>query len=537
MDINIKNTRKSLLRYIWEDTEEINDILYLCAFRYFAARRDYEQMLNVLLNYPLMLPEDISEFLLHTLDETELPEAIEEDERGCLSLMKDSFAPRFLIDVGRYEDAEMRALAALSHHRDSNAPFASLVLLSCYNNLAYVKMHSALKTHTYDFSRYAKAAADIVAKTRAPIALPESLSYAGVRSFACFVGVGAESGEFEQFLCEIGLLVECMSQMFPGQYAGYDDLCACEIAFYRFKKADAKNCAVRAIEKAADANQYETGARAIFYMLRIAVMEGTYELAENMFGKLSEVTEKPAYIYGRTAYDFVSAYFFSLLSIKALIPPRFLLFPDIVIADTNIPTAEYMTNIRCLLASKKYSDALAALHLYNTIGDSGRFLLDELTRMIFYAVAHYGLGNKKEALAYFESAYEHSQNGELIMPFIEFGRSTRGLVKLALEYPGGAIPRDWLTHLDVHASAYAKKVALIAAGFRRKYGIEDEIRLSEREIQLLGDIYQGLSRQEIAATRYLSINTIKTELKNLYAKLDVNSAVEAVRIANELDLL
>jgi DNA-binding CsgD family transcriptional regulator len=494
-------------------------------------------MLDILMDYPLMLPEDVAEFLLRTLDEMEAPDGSGDDDYGRLALMKDSFYPRFLIDLGRYEEAEARSLDAIARHGDSSAPFSNPLLISCYNNLAYIRMHRGLKTHIYDFASYARKAMDIFEKTPAPIAVSKPLSYACLRSLACYVGVGAERGGFEAFRREMGVMSGYLSKMLDGQCFGYDDLCEAEIAFYRCEKAEAKSSALTAIEKASALNQYETEARAIFYMIRIALMEGVFEPAENMFARLSEVAKTPTFVYGRTMYDFVSAYLFSLLNIRSLIPARFLLFPDSVIANTNITTAEYMTNIRCLISSEKYEDALSALGLYGSTGNSGRFLIGELTRALFCALAHYGLGNRDEALSHFEIAYSHSQNGEIIMPFIEFGRGARGLVKLARENDGCDIPRDWLERLDVQASAYAKKSALVAAGFRKKYGVGEGVRLSEREAQLLRDIYQGLSRQEIAATRYLSINTVKTELKNLYAKLEVSSAVEAVRVANELDIL
>ena len=54
---------------------------------------------------------------------------------------------------------------------------------------------------------------------------------------------------------------------------------------------------------------------------------------------------------------------------------------------------------------------------------------------------------------------------------------------------------------------------------------------------MLTDLYHGLSRAEIAAGRYLSVNTVKTILHGLYAKLGAENNVDAVRIALEKNLL
>jgi LuxR family maltose regulon positive regulatory protein len=50
-------------------------------------------------------------------------------------------------------------------------------------------------------------------------------------------------------------------------------------------------------------------------------------------------------------------------------------------------------------------------------------------------------------------------------------------------------------------------------------------------------IAAGRSNPEIADLLYLSLNTIKWHVKNIYGKLNVRSRVEAMARAQELDLL
>jgi DNA-binding NarL/FixJ family response regulator len=61
-----------------------------------------------------------------------------------------------------------------------------------------------------------------------------------------------------------------------------------------------------------------------------------------------------------------------------------------------------------------------------------------------------------------------------------------------------------------------------------------EANLSSREYELLEDIRAGLTNQQIAAKRYISINTVKTHLKNLFIKLDVRNRTSALRKVHEL---
>jgi LuxR family maltose regulon positive regulatory protein len=61
--------------------------------------------------------------------------------------------------------------------------------------------------------------------------------------------------------------------------------------------------------------------------------------------------------------------------------------------------------------------------------------------------------------------------------------------------------------------------------------------LSERELEVLQLIAEGLSRQEIATKLVLSLNTVKTHSRNIYGKLRVNNQMQAVGKARGLGLL
>jgi len=56
-----------------------------------------------------------------------------------------------------------------------------------------------------------------------------------------------------------------------------------------------------------------------------------------------------------------------------------------------------------------------------------------------------------------------------------------------------------------------------------------EFDLSSREIEVLNLISQGFKNSEIADKLFVSQNTIKTHIKNIYVKLDVKNRVEALR--------
>jgi len=81
------------------------------------------------------------------------------------------------------------------------------------------------------------------------------------------------------------------------------------------------------------------------------------------------------------------------------------------------------------------------------------------------------------------------------------------------------------------------KVVRVNPDFRLNQAELDRRGISRREYEVLELIAQGLSNQEIAERLFVSPNTVKTHSSNLFMKLDVRRRTEAVKRAQELQLL
>ncbi|MCP4358309.1 MAG: response regulator transcription factor [Chloroflexi bacterium] len=63
------------------------------------------------------------------------------------------------------------------------------------------------------------------------------------------------------------------------------------------------------------------------------------------------------------------------------------------------------------------------------------------------------------------------------------------------------------------------------------------IDLTPREMDVLQAIAVGLSNKEIEETLFISKNTVRTHIKNLYSKLGVESRTQAIARARSLNLI
>ena len=71
---------------------------------------------------------------------------------------------------------------------------------------------------------------------------------------------------------------------------------------------------------------------------------------------------------------------------------------------------------------------------------------------------------------------------------------------------------------------------------KEKDGYQAEMDLRRRELEILRYLPSRMKTVEIAQTVYVSRNTLKTHLRNIYRKLDVTNRDEAAAAAERLGL-
>jgi LuxR family transcriptional regulator, maltose regulon positive regulatory protein len=143
------------------------------------------------------------------------------------------------------------------------------------------------------------------------------------------------------------------------------------------------------------------------------------------------------------------------------------------------------------------------------------------------ALALDGLADHEGAVASLEQALDRAEPNGLRSAILGFGPSLQPLLRRQVRRgtAHGALVSEIAEALERQNGHGARRAELMAEP------------LSPRERAVLRYLPTMMSNQEIAAELFVSVNTVKTHLKSIYRKLDVQDRREAVRRARTLQLL
>ena len=185
---------------------------------------------------------------------------------------------------------------------------------------------------------------------------------------------------------------------------------------------------------------------------------------------------------------------------------------------------EYKVLARTLLAKGKLDEASSLLQRLLAFAKTGERTFRVIELMLLQALVYQAQGDLAQALAVLEQALILAEPGGFIRTIVDEGLLIERLLKrMKVE--------------DERLKEYIKKL-LAAFASPSSPSPQPLIEpLSERELEVLQLIAEGLSNQEIASRLYLSLNTIKVHTRNIYGKLGTNNRTKAAAIARELEIL
>jgi len=525
------DTYKSAAQWCFENN------FFTDAVKYCAKSYQYDVILSLLLSYPFRLPHDTCEYFLNILGE--VSPCNKEGDDPTVLLLKCLFIPIFLMGIGKFEEARVHSFETILKWENSDSPFAFNLLQAAYSNLTYIDMYTCTVTHRYDSPKHLKKSVEYYKKLSAPP--PEvkgAFAIADIRSFACVVGEGVDLSEFDYFIESARETDLYIGETSHKMYYGYDELAACEIAYFKNLPDISMRHANNAIAKAREYNQHSIDMMAQHYLLRLAIHAGDYRLAKESLKQMRNHLDNPDFWNRQLLFDLFAGAFYALIELPAIMPSWIVAVDEKeTTSDVHIPVRELIVCARYFLACKKYNQALTVLCNSYPREPQERFAFGELVLTLLLAVARLKTGDTVGAAEDFEKSFRLSFDGVFEMPFIELGKAFSPLATAVLDQPQCRIPEEWLKNMQRKASAFAKKAAVISNAFKADMKLKEPISLSPKEREALIDLYQGLSRNEMAVTRHLSVNTINKLLQSLFIKLNANNSVDAIRIAIEQKLI
>jgi LuxR family transcriptional regulator, maltose regulon positive regulatory protein len=173
-------------------------------------------------------------------------------------------------------------------------------------------------------------------------------------------------------------------------------------------------------------------------------------------------------------------------------------------------------------------DAAAALNALRNVRDTtqGVHAFTLVETHLLAGIAHLDLGDQNAAAAAAEAALAAAEADRLVLPF-----AMSGAADLLDELP---------RHNTAHGALLVDIVSLLRSesvpNVAREH-LADAEELSPSELRVLRYLPTNMTRAEIAGELYVSVNTVNTHVRKIYAKLGVRDRSSAVRHARELRLL
>jgi LuxR family maltose regulon positive regulatory protein len=197
--------------------------------------------------------------------------------------------------------------------------------------------------------------------------------------------------------------------------------------------------------------------------------------------------------------------------------------------------------VSLLYAQGSYTEILSVLEEPMRALEQGGAYWHLINLMPIQALALKALGREEDALSILSHCLTLAEPEGYVRAFVEKGLPMVELLKVAM---GKGIETEYIKSLlpAFHTPSKSREPISPQCPGRGKQEIQWPAKefvepISERELEILRLLESSMNTPEIARELYISVGTVRTHIKNIYRKLDVNRRMEAVQRATELGLI
>jgi LuxR family maltose regulon positive regulatory protein len=213
---------------------------------------------------------------------------------------------------------------------------------------------------------------------------------------------------------------------------------------------------------------------------------------------------------------------------------------DLVILADRSATAfeliqgEYLTLVRLYLAQNETRRALEILQVMLSHNEKTSQMRRVIEVLVLQAIAYQHQGDEGRAKQKFSRALTLAEPENYVRIFIDEGQQVLRLLQQAIA--DDCLPLYTKSLLAAHTrQLYPPKQAVEKTGVAPEKSLVEP--LSERELEVLGLIAEGLTNKEIGLRLHVTLSTVKGHTSNIYGKLGVKNRTQAIAIAQNLGLL
>jgi LuxR family maltose regulon positive regulatory protein len=195
---------------------------------------------------------------------------------------------------------------------------------------------------------------------------------------------------------------------------------------------------------------------------------------------------------------------------------------------------EYLTLVRLYLAQTEPQKALEILDVMLSHNERTSQMRRVVEILVLQAIAYQQQDDEARAKKAFARALTLAEPENYVRTFIDEGQPVALLLRQAIA--DDCLP-VYATNLLAAHTRQAHPSTQIAEKHRPVPVVNLVELLSERELEVLGLIAQGLTNQEIGLRLHITLSTVKGHTSNIYGKLGVKNRTQAIKMAQNLGLL
>lgn len=322
------------------------------------------------------------------------------------------------------------------------------------------------------------------------------------------------------------------SRFLGGSMSGLEHIFSAEAAYLSYQLDDARQHAYRAAYTAEANAQHDLVCNAYIILARVGLMLGDLAETTRQIQSIAEYAEEHPVGVLREIRDTALGWYYIKLHDYRQIPKSIL-----STRRTAIPALAHgrslLVHANYLLNTGEYARLIGMLESPQGLYLNHGIWPDRICLYIMLAIGYYQQKKPEPAINALWTAYDMAYHNGLITLFIEGERHMRPLIDLARQQNTYAFDPQWLDLIDEQAGSFAQR----AAAFRETYASQNPQKpsadnpLTKREMEVLQALSRGLTREEIAAEQFVSINTVKTFIRSIFSKLGAANRAEAVSIA------